>query len=503
MGRLPRFLLIYPPLQFSPTEMAKPDGALSLPYLAGALLRAGYETAIFDASVGTERDDLADTFYRARPLPSGLVRIGVSDDRLLAEVADWDVIGITSIFTPQTTMALHAIRTIKTAFPEKIVIAGGVNARSLLPRFLGAGADAVCLSEAEDTIVSNAHALARGDRSLDGIDGIAVRAHNGGVEVRPRREVGLDLDTLPMPAWHLLPNEKYWAISRPHGGAFPPDAHIRYAAVMTSRGCPFRCTFCHISNEGAGSPSGEIAGLRLKSVARVVSEFERLKELGAEYVFIEDDSLLARKPRIMTIFDELRALGLRLADCNGVNIVHLYRREGSRLEVDQELIAKMVEVGFESLSLAFESASPRILDKYATRKWRPGITDTAAMIRAFRAAGLHDIHGNYMIGYPDETDAEMSATVDLAREHMAAGINYVAFFVVVPYPGSQLFDVALRDGYLSPDFDPDFMKWTEACMTNTTVAPEVIRELRERAWHTVNRPEYVAYKRAMRAEHLL
>jgi radical SAM superfamily enzyme YgiQ (UPF0313 family) len=277
---------------------------------------------------------------------------------------------------------------------------------------------------------------------------------------------------------------------------------IRYAAAMTSRGCPFQCSFCHISKEGEDSPSGPIGSIRFKSIERTVAEFERLKAMGAEYVFIEDDSLLARKQRAMIIFKELRKLGLRLADVNGVNITHLFKRESGRLVVDEALVSQMVEVGFESLSLPFESASPRILRKYATMKWQPDRLDTVALVRAFQRAGLHDIHGNYMIGYPDETEDEMRATIELARIHMEAGLNYALFFAVVPYPGSRLFDIALQEGYVSPDFDPDFMKWTEAVMTNTTVSPEAIREIRNRAWHTVNRRDYVEYKQAMRVEQL-
>ncbi|MFQ6026270.1 MAG: hypothetical protein ACE5Q6_02005, partial [Dehalococcoidia bacterium] len=60
----PRFLLMYSPLQFAPNDSVKPDGSLSLPYVAGALRDANFEVGILDASVGNERDDLRDTFHR-------------------------------------------------------------------------------------------------------------------------------------------------------------------------------------------------------------------------------------------------------------------------------------------------------------------------------------------------------------------------------------------------------------------------------------------------------
>src|SRR3990170_8192573 len=151
--REPRFLLMYSPLQFAPQDTVKPDGSLSLPYIGGALRDAGFEVSLLDASVGTEHDDLKDTFFRPVKLPSGLIRVGMSRERLAAEIADYDVIGISSIFTMQTTMILDLIRLVKEVDPDKLVVAGGVNARCLSERFFDAGADLICLSEAERTIV--------------------------------------------------------------------------------------------------------------------------------------------------------------------------------------------------------------------------------------------------------------------------------------------------------------------------------------------------------------
>ena len=56
-------------------------------------------------------------------------------------------------------------------------------------------------------------------------------------------DVVTDLDRLPLPAWHLLPNERYWKIARPHGGPFEPGVELHYASMMTSMGCPFSCSY--------------------------------------------------------------------------------------------------------------------------------------------------------------------------------------------------------------------------------------------------------------------
>jgi anaerobic magnesium-protoporphyrin IX monomethyl ester cyclase len=223
----PAVVLLYPPNQSLPGGMCKPNGSLAYPYLAGALQDHEVEVSIFDACVGNAKDNLQDVFYRSTELPSGLYRTGVSDERILAEIADADIVGLTSIFTNQETMALYCAKVIKQAFPEKLIVAGGVNARSRWKRFLLNGVDVVCLSEAEKTILQIAEAMA-GKREWQSVAGI-TKIHNGCVVETPARAEDFfwDLDQLPMPRWNLLPLDRYWKIARPHGGHFEPGKELR------------------------------------------------------------------------------------------------------------------------------------------------------------------------------------------------------------------------------------------------------------------------------------
>lgn len=492
----PRFILLYTPLQFLPGETAKPDGSLSLAYIAGALRGAGYHVKILDCSVGDDDDSLDETFFRTVKLESGLLRIGLSLESILEKTRDYDVIGISSIFTPQTTMALDVIRAIKKARPDSLVIAGGVNARSLKARFLANGADVIALSESEETVVNIAEAL-RGKRVLSEIPGISY-LEDEQIVSNPMGPISSDLDALPFPAWDLLPLEKYWTLSRPHGGDFPIGQRIQYASIQTSRGCPFRCKYCHISKEEEGSLSGNIGGLRVKSIDRVMAEFQTLKDLGVEYVFIEDDSLLAKKRRAYQLFSMLDELGMKLLDVNGINLCHLYKRVDTDLEIDTELMEALRHAGFQHLALPFESASQRILDKYSSSKWSIDQVDTKQLIRAFRKTEI-SVSGNYMIGFPDERREEIQKTILMAKRNIEEGLDYALFFSVVPFPGTALFDQVIDNGQLSPNFDTDKMRWTKSILSGLAMSPEALEELRQLAWLMVNRPEYVAAKQKMTA----
>jgi anaerobic magnesium-protoporphyrin IX monomethyl ester cyclase len=80
---------------------------------------------------------------------------------------------------------------------------------------------------------------------------------------------------------------------------------------------------------------------------------------------------------------------------------------------------------------------------------------------------------------------------------MAAGLDSSNFFLVMPLPGTPLFESAMAEGYLPLDWNPDRMNWTKANMVNTEVPPQELEELRDRAWREINNQDYVAYKSDM------
>ncbi|GAA2293144.1 hypothetical protein GCM10010402_59610 [Actinomadura luteofluorescens] len=491
-----RVLLLYPPNQSAPGTVCKPNGSLAYPNLGGALRDHGVDVRVFDACVGDDSDELDGIFDRPVQLPSGFLRTGVSDQRILEEVAAHDIVGITSIFTDQETMVLHCARLIRAAFPEKVLVSGGVNARSRLPQFFRAGFDAVCLSEAEGTIVKIVDEVRRSARpDFAGISGVAV-LDSGEIRVNPARpdDVVWDLDTLPMPAWDLLPNERYWTIARPHSGVWESGTELRYADMMTSLGCPFHCAYCHIAGEQEGSVSGPIGRYRAKSDDRVLRELDVLKGLGVEHVMIEDDSLLGNKKRALRLLGKIRGAGVDICDLNGINIIHLLKR----WKPDHEVLEALAEAGFTQLNLPFESGNLRILRKYASNKLNIEMADIESLIVALKDYGFK-IFGNYMMGYPDETMEEIESTIRMARDHVSFGLDAANFFIVVPLPGTPLFDTAISEGHLRRDFDPDTMNIYRANMTGTVVPSHVLEELRSRAWEEVNSPTWKNAKKAWAA----
>lgn len=493
----PKVLLLYAPLQFFGHEIPRPDGSLGLLYLAGALEDAGITVDVVDAVLGPAGSPIEESFHNRIVQSSGLLQVGMSFEKIaqMAVGGRYNVVGIESNFTPQTKMVVETARIIKAADPSILVAIGGVNARSLVKYFLQLGCvDVVALTEAEKIFPRLVRQWCQ-SRNFDGIDGIAFMLNGQLVFVPPRPDsFSINLDELPLPRWGKLPQDKYARVASPHGDVTTMVGRgIFYAPIMTSRGCPFKCAYCHISLEKERPGDfGDIGSYRMKSVGRVLAEIQILKDLGAEKLYFEDDSLLAKKARVRAIFERVVGSGLEIANVNGVNLVHFLTRNKTtgELEPDADYFELLKAAGFEHIVFPVESGSQRILDKYATAKLNLKTTNLVKLVQVASKVGITSPL-NMMIGFPDQTEAEIMESVDLAKRLIDAGAAYCAFFIPIPFPGSQLFHYAIAHGHLDPNFDPDIFSVYRVVMRNTTVPPERLVELREWAFRTVNPKEYV------------
>lgn len=488
----PRFLLVFPPMQFAKDEMVRPDGTLALPYLDASLTHAGFYSQILDMSIGTDADCLEDTFYNKKPISENLSCIGMSEERILQEIEKYDVIAVTSIFTQQTSRCFEIANLVKKNFPEKLMITGGVNARSLKEHFFDNAFDIVFTSEGEKSIVDLAHFLHSGDPSLQNIPGISYRL-NGKTTSIPAGPAVANLDDFPMPSWEKLPYKRYWEIGRMWGGRegwIDHDGPVNYAAIFTSRGCPFTCTYCHISKEFS-EETGDIGSLRLHSIDRVEAELEKLKNMSVNYIYINDDTFLAKKNRARLILERLKKYDFKLADVNGINIIHFFKQHKGKMIVDEELLASLYEAGFRKISLPFESGNQRIVDKYAGGKWRLDKCDTLDLVKKLNKAGIV-ADGNFMIGYPDESLEELTNTFLLAKDQMDSGMVGCQFFMVQPFPGTVIFEETLANGQLPKSWHWNELGWSKGSVfNNMPIDPQTLKYSWSLVWKLLNRNDRV------------
>jgi len=494
-----RILFLYPPEQSWPKTMVKPNGSLAYPYLGGALRDINVESYVYDACIGNDDDNLDDFFNKSSTLPTGMIRTGVSDERILEIASNYDAIGITSIFSQQETQVLNCAKIIKKKFPNKLLFSGGVNAKSRSSIFFASGFDIIFTSESEIAIQQVAKIMQKNSNDFSKVGKIYFKNKDGKIIDNSHfGEMLMDLDELPIPAWELLPNKRYWKIGRPHGGKAQQGKELRYASMMTSRGCPFSCSYCHISEEIEGSKSGAIGKFRFKSDDRVVEELTILKnKIGAKQVFIEDDSIFGMKRRAIRLLKRIVGFGLDLMDVNGINMIHLVKKSNKPgwLVPDEEVIELLSEVGFKEIVLPFESANLRIIKKWCSNKLALDRFDPGDLIKVIKKYKLY-VGTNYMIGFPDESRKEIETTVNFAKKMQQHGLDHSNFYLVMPVPGTPIFDYCIKNKHLPLDYNPDRFQWTKANLLNTSVPPYELEKIRDKAWNDCNSEKFKQLRRS-------
>jgi radical SAM superfamily enzyme YgiQ (UPF0313 family) len=315
------------------------------------------------------------------------------------------VIGVT-MATPQYDVGLLMARLLREQNPGVPVVAGGVHPSALPEETLNnPEVDVVVYGEGEVTAVELMEAFVKGTRELASVDGIYYKKDGKALHTPPRALIA-DLDDLPFP----MPDPVY--------------AHHPRRAILTSRGCYFRCTFCAQSS---------ILGhnVRFRSPENVVEEIEYWYNTGIRSFIIQDSTFTSKVDRAMAIMDLIRERGLKI-------------NWGFQTRVDllpRELMQKAKDSGCDYIWIGVESGDPDIL-----KAIRKGITMDQVR-RAVEVIGEFDIETYlyFILGFTEDTFETMRATVEFARE---LDCYQTSFFMFTPFPGSEAFNDLARDDRL-------------------------------------------------------
>jgi len=305
---------------------------------------------------------------------------------------------------------------IKKAYPEKTVVVGGVHASVAPEELVGDPAiDYVVLGDGEQSFVRLIEQVESGNPYPE-IPGVGYR-RNGAQVIHPRKIPDHDLDSLPFPAWDLVDLEKYF----PKVRQSVIYAHKRYMSIFTSRGCPYRCVYCH-----------PVFGkkFRMRSPENVFEEIKILYEkYGIRELHVADDCFNLDVPRAERILELLveNKLDLHISFPNGLRADRL----------TPGLLRRMKDAGTYMVSYAIETASPR-LQKLIKKNVR--LDKVREIIEQTNRLGII-ANGFFMLGFPGETREELAMTIDYA---CSSKFHTASFFVVTPNPGTELYDM-VRD----------------------------------------------------------
>jgi radical SAM superfamily enzyme YgiQ (UPF0313 family) len=272
---------------------------------------------------------------------------------------------------PYTLLVVQAF---KDRYPEKIVVLGGTGPTAVEQAILRKfdAVDVIVRGEGEHTIIDLMNALS-GGQDLRAVPGISFHSNGSVIENRSRPRIS-DLDALPWPAYHRLDMAAYQG-----------------CGVVTSRGCPYRCTFCSVA---------PIWGHKavLRSVHSVVAEMQHLFEMyGITMFLLQDEYFVSDKARMLTFCAELRSIGLPLRwKCfTRINLV------------DEEMLWAMAEAGCVHVRYGVESGSNAVLRQVAK-----GFTaGQASEVIAQSARIFPEVDAFFIWGFPFETIADFHKSV--------------------------------------------------------------------------------------------
>ena len=320
----------------------------------------------------------------------------------------------------------------------KVLLVGG-HVAALPERTLREeSADFVCGGEGAYTILELLQALKSRQpdyskvRGLWYWDGETIRAN-------PPAPLVKDLDgEMPGMAWDLLPMGKY----RAHNWhCFDHlDQRQPYASLYTTLGCPYHCIFCCIhapfkSGEKALGYKESVNSYRLWSPQSIIAQIDKLvNEYGVRNIKIADEIFVLNPRHVMGLCDLIIERGYDL------NIWAYARVDTMR----ERMADKLKQAGFNWLAFGIESASERVRKDAQKGFDQDKVYKT---IEAVRTAGINVI-GNFIFGLPEDDLESMQASLDLALE---LNCEFVNFCCAMAYPGSQLYNLALKEGWPLPE----------------------------------------------------
>lgn len=399
---------------------------LGLAYLAAVLKKEGHEVLIYDADCNINPSKM-DFAQLEDSYPLYLRSLQDNNHPIWQEMRERirefnpDVIGI-SVWTTFAASSFKIASLCKGHNKNIPVVMGGPHVSIKYDEVMKISPDVDYLvrGEGERSFVNLVNTLgtrATGQSTISNelatIRGISYR-HNGNIIHNPPEEFIEDLDSVPLPARDLLLN----------GSSYSSED---MGLIMTSRGCPFSCSYCATSIWERNT--------RYRSIDNVIEEIKSVMDkYGTRQFTLKDDSFTVKRSRVMEFCSRLLEEHIHINwDCNTrVNLV------------DEETLRAMKKAGCNSIKVGIETGSEKTL-KLINKKITFDQCRKAA--RLFRKAGIHWT-GYFMMGFPSETKEDVYQTLQFMYELKP---DYASLSVYEPFPGTELFNIGLEKGLVQDE----------------------------------------------------
>jgi anaerobic magnesium-protoporphyrin IX monomethyl ester cyclase len=426
-----RVCLINPP-RIQPKSWGKPNvyQPMEIAYVA-ALLARQHKVCIIDTPT--------EGLKNLEQIDGTRYRVGLSNKEIADRIRRLspDVVGITIPFSGWSKPAFDVASIVKSVDKGIITILDGTHPSARPVDCLKhPNIDFVVIGEREHTMFELVDALEqRNTQDLKSIRGIAFIKKGEKVITAPRPAIQ-DLDSLPFPARHLLPMNAYFTAVKetPLRGVI----HEPWAAMITSRGCPYHCVFCsaHITMGRQW---------RGRSPENVIDEIEQLVDTyHIKQLDFNDNNMSLDKKRMENICDLIVERGID---------IEWYTPDGLRADtLDKNLLTKMSASGCKKIRLAPESGVQRVVDQII--KKNQSLKEVEKAVILAKKVGIK-VGAFFVIGLIGETKEDIKQTINFAYKLRQLGADIFHFSIATPMYGTELYEQAKCGGFLRNNFSDE------------------------------------------------
>ena len=426
--KVKKVLLLFPPAYtIKSARDINPLPPIGIGMLASVLEKNKYQVEILDCLVrGWDQEEETQA-------NKDIVRVGLSDDQIEEYIKEFkpDVVGVSCMFSVQHKIYPQIFAAIKSVNSSIITVGGGAHVTVCSKEILeDPNCDYIISGEGEESIVEFLEVL-QGRKSFESVDGLGWEKDSSDYVLNPKLKWIEDLDSLPFPAYHLIGLEQYFGLESSHGIRHEK----KYAPIVTSRGCPAKCTFCS-ANKMFGYK------FRTRSAQNVLDELWFLKKkYGIKEIMFEDDNVTASRKHATELFQMMidQKIDLQWDTPNGVGMWTL----------TDDIIDLMKEAGCIKINFPIESGDQEILKNIIKKPL--DLKRTKNLFKRCQDIGLD--YGTFLVvGMPGEkieniwTSFKFCAEVGSYSPHVS---------VATPYPGTELYEQCKDNDYFSRDYALD------------------------------------------------
>jgi magnesium-protoporphyrin IX monomethyl ester (oxidative) cyclase len=425
---------------------------LEIAYVA-ALLEKQHKVCIIDAPT--------EGLKNLEQIDAAKYRVGLANKEIADRIKQWspDVVGINIPFSGWAKTAFEVATIAKNINKNIITVLHGLHPSARLVDCLKQPSiDFVVIGEAELTTLELCETLEKGNtQNLKKVRGIAF-IKDGEEVITPTRPAIQDLDSLPFPARHLLPMNAYFSAVKEN----PLRGEIckPWAAMLTSRGCPYDCVFCTVHVVMGKKWRG-------RNPENVVNEIEHLVRIyHIKQLDFVDENMTLDKKRMEAICDLIVERGLD---------VEWFTPNGVRADtLDENLLTKMKKSGCKKLRIAPESGVQRVVNHIVKKNLN--LKEVEKAVALCKKLGIK-VGCFFVIGLIGETKEDIKESIKYAHKLKQLGAESFHFSIATPVYGTELYEQARSGGFLRSNFSDEALSAAEPLIETPEFTADDLREL--------------------------